>query len=131
MAKPRRNVKFAHRSNLNTSSDFGGSRRDSLSGDDGSPLSPLRNGVTVDGADSHTGSRSPVLKVLSPTETKQRQELKSADTCKNTTPGRASSSVRVRKEETNIHNSDNMDTGDDRNLLLGYGGRPYLHRGAG
>lgn len=66
MAKPRRNVKFAHRSSLNTSSDFGGSRRDSLSGDDNTPLSPLRNGVTVDGADSHTGSRSPVPNVLPP-----------------------------------------------------------------
>lgn len=79
MAKPRRNVKFAHRSSLNTSSDFGGSRRDSLSGDDNSPLSPLRNGVTVDGADSHTGSGSPVLKVLPPTETKQRQNVKTSN----------------------------------------------------
>ncbi|KAH8149304.1 uncharacterized protein LAJ45_06844 [Morchella importuna] len=60
MAKPRRNVKFAHRSNLSTSSDIG--RRDSLSGDDNAPLSPLRNGISVDGIDSSTGSRSPVLK---------------------------------------------------------------------
>lgn len=64
MAKPRRNVKFPHRSNLSTSSDFGG-RRDSLSGDDNTPLSPLRNGITMDGADSHSGSRSPVIKVFS------------------------------------------------------------------
>lgn len=62
MAKPRRNVKFAHRSNLSTSSDIG--RRDSLSGDDNAPLSPLRNGISVDGMESSTGSRSPVLKVI-------------------------------------------------------------------